>query len=167
MSLLRKYNAILYVLTIILCLVVLVDTYLPFTHTLHEKCIKKEIVLKRSRINFWAARLITTSKNKIFTLPEEVYDAITEDDSIGIRCSSFLGVTKGIIYNDKDAVYFIRLAPIYGRLPGLILNLAPLLTSAVLLFYTLKVKKNIELRHAIALFVIALVIVYTYMVSQS
>ena len=167
MSPLMKYSTILFILNILLCSIILIDTYMPFNHDVKDKCIKKEVILNRSRARLWASRQITTSKNMIFTLPEDVYDAIAVNDSFLIRRSSFLGAAKGIIYNDKEEVYYIRLAPIYGSLAGLIFNLAPLLTSLVLLYFTVIEKRKIELRHSIALFVISLLIVYTYLVSQS
>ena len=167
MASLRKYNTLVYSSNIIICCLILFDTYFTSTNIVKEKCIKKEVVINRSRNRTWSSWQVTTSKNIIYSIPEDSWESINVNDSFLLHSSCFLGATKGITYRDKVDAYYIRLAPLYGRLPGLILTLAPLLTSVVLLFYTVRLKKLIELRHALALAIISLLILYTYLASQA
>ncbi|MEP7254542.1 MAG: hypothetical protein ABI666_02145 [Ferruginibacter sp.] len=168
MASVRKYNTALYLLNIIICLVILFDTYFAGTYTEDEICSKKEIVSRRSRTSRRDDWLITSTSGITYQIPERVYHSIHEADTFIVHRTGLLHKANGISFYKEDGnQYYIKTGPIFGWLFGLALTLFPLLTCLVLLFYTIKCKKEIELRHAVLLTVISCTIVYAYWVSQS
>ena len=167
MSRLRKWNTTLYILNILVCLVILFDTYFAGTYNEVQKCTKKEVIVNRSRSHWHDNYQITSTTGIVYSVSERAYFAIAELDTFIVHRTSLLGKANAIIYNKDNESYKLQMGPIFNRGFGLVFNLAPLLTCLVLLFYTLHLKRAIEIRHALMLTVISLLVVYTYFVSQS
>ena len=162
MSRLRKWNTILYILNILACLIILFDAYFGGTYNEVQQCKKKDVFVARGRSRWSTNYQITTTSGAVFNVTSGTYFAIAEQDTFIAHRTRFLGNVKGISFHKNDEIFYLQLGPVFNHGLGLLFFLAPLLTCLVLLFYTIQLKREIELRHALLLTVICLLVVYIY-----